>query len=716
MKTLNKYQLFSIMTISTSSISGGLLLGGALLLGAFSASAVVTVPGTFNGGDIDTAPDSYFHAKCEQEGMDKHKNEYKNNPDVLVRIDGNGVLKDNDPSGTDGNFFTYTLDVKEAGDYKVLTNVSAGSGTQHFSLTISGNDLEENIVLNNSFAAIDWNTYTVVKNEGVHLEPGEYTMRLQLEKCNINIKDITFVLPMVVDPEKCNLSIPGSFLGGDLYGPESLCQQFVDGLNPETGKPALKNDYKKNPDAQVRIDGNGKIGNTTANHDYFVYYFNSKRTAEYNVIAVLEGPGNPKFKITFDGEDVISGEIPGTDNNYNKPKNVDLGNIEFSEGPHQMKFENLSGLNICGFIFEPVHTFAEMKLLVPGSFNGGDLDADDYYHANFADPDKGLKNDYKQNPDVAVRITNEGKIGNISGGDYFNYYFIVTKGGKYNVSARLQGDIVASNIKSAVTFDNNDRKEFVFAGQGWDNTVTVDLAELELEAGIHKMRFDVVNGLNIVGFDFVREATDLEPVASIPSAEIIAGDFDPEYGNFYSKNFHDGKYEDGHNRYEANATVPVKITKDGKIESSNPGDYYTYAFLCEEEGDYIVTARFNASAGARALSFVFDGDEENAILTKEFESEGWGNDYEVEATDHVTLSEGTHTVKVNHAPGGGMNLISYSFTKTIQNAVEAIEAADALVDVYSVDGVMLKNGVERENALDGLAKGLYIVGGKKVVK
>ncbi len=40
----------------------------------------------------------------------------------------------------------------------------------------------------------------------------------------------------------------------------------------------------------------------------------------------------------------------------------------------------------------------------------------------------------------------------------------------------------------------------------------------------------------------------------------------------------------------------------------------------------------------------------------------------------------------------------------------------AAVDVYNIMGVRVKSQVSKANALDGLSKGIYIVGGKKVVK
>lgn len=50
------------------------------------------------------------------------------------------------------------------------------------------------------------------------------------------------------------------------------------------------------------------------------------------------------------------------------------------------------------------------------------------------------------------------------------------------------------------------------------------------------------------------------------------------------------------------------------------------------------------------------------------------------------------------------------------SGVEEVSGAEeTTVDVYSISGMLLKRQVERESALDGLAPGLYIVGGKKIL-
>ena len=50
------------------------------------------------------------------------------------------------------------------------------------------------------------------------------------------------------------------------------------------------------------------------------------------------------------------------------------------------------------------------------------------------------------------------------------------------------------------------------------------------------------------------------------------------------------------------------------------------------------------------------------------------------------------------------------------DGIENVTVADAKVNVYNLQGVVVKTNVKTANALDGLKQGIYIVNGKKVVK
>ena len=72
---------------------------------------------------------------------------------------------------------------------------------------------------------------------------------------------------------------------------------------------------------------------------------------------------------------------------------------------------------------------------------------------------------------------------------------------------------------------------------------------------------------------------------------------------------------------------------------------------------------------------------------------------------------------VKELEGEQVDKIIYVKGAGILNGVANIKIEDAkeIVNVYSVDGVLVRRNVKRENAVNGLAKGIYIVGKEKVL-
>ena len=91
-------------------------------------------------------------------------------------------------------------------------------------------------------------------------------------------------------------------------------------------------------------------------------------------------------------------------------------------------------------------------------------------------------------------------------------------------------------------------------------------------------------------------------------------------------------------------------------------------------------------------------------------------------TGFYHVAEGAEpTVAANRAyltaPAGEAEVTAFVFGD-IQTGIQGVEAAtDAMVDVYTIDGVRVREGVKAAEALKGLAKGIYVVNGaKKAVK
>lgn len=63
-------------------------------------------------------------------------------------------------------------------------------------------------------------------------------------------------------------------------------------------------------------------------------------------------------------------------------------------------------------------------------------------------------------------------------------------------------------------------------------------------------------------------------------------------------------------------------------------------------------------------------------------------------------------------------MIKVTFSKDFTTGVSSVTVEDgaALVDVYTLNGTLVRSNVSRAQALDGLQKGIYVVGGRKVIK
>lgn len=62
-------------------------------------------------------------------------------------------------------------------------------------------------------------------------------------------------------------------------------------------------------------------------------------------------------------------------------------------------------------------------------------------------------------------------------------------------------------------------------------------------------------------------------------------------------------------------------------------------------------------------------------------------------------------------------IIKVTFGKDITTGITHVSVtAEKLVDVYTLNGTLLRSRVSSENALNGLQPGVYVVNGKKVVK
>ncbi|MDE5750481.1 MAG: family 43 glycosylhydrolase, partial [Duncaniella sp.] len=314
----------------------------------------------------------------------------------------------------------------------------------------------------------------------LNLPAGEQYIELRVKGGEIDIESFTM--------GRGQVNVPGTIEAEDLDPDNYYHKQFIENSN-------LKNTYRDDVAVAIATDnGITRIGNTS-NGDYFTYTFNVTQEGRYSVdtyVAVGQNWGAYTLEFDRDTENAQSfserfdAVIPeGAANGWGTYVPVTTRKVDLTEGVHTMRFTVDNGLNLDRFVFTrsgdlPIAIDpAKIKNEIPGTIIGGMIDNEDYYHKQFEGG--SLKNDYKPNPDVNVRINGEGVIGNLSPGDYFTYYFKAQLDGTYRIIYTGQADTPQENAwaRFKLIFDDDQVYEYQYKGNGWGNNVEVALGAFE---------------------------------------------------------------------------------------------------------------------------------------------------------------------------------------------------------------------------------------------
>ena len=95
--------------------------------------------------------------------------------------------------------------------------------------------------------------------------------------------------------------------------------------------------------------------------------------------------------------------------------------------------------------------------------------------------------------------------------------------------------------------------------------------------------------------------------------------------------------------------------------------------------------------------------------------------YLADQADKVSLKGFRAYINVDsESPVAGVNRLLIDIDGAVTSVGEVLdntaEDGGKMVDVFTLSGVKVKAGVKKTEALSGLERGIYIVGGKKVIK
>lgn len=160
--------------------------------------------------------------------------------------------------------------------------------------------------------------------------------------------------------------------------------------------------------------------------------------------------------------------------------------------------------------------------------------------------------------------------------------------------------------------------------------------------------------------------------------------------------------------------VCTKITKTGEFDAKGVAAYGARipgvtVFAVIPEGTAKVAVEFDAVPELAQLC-------DKNWTDKEFPSETSNEGKTVTYTITPEFVTAVATDKEFFIKGGGANVVKvYYPTEGAGSGIAGIAAENKVVNVYDLAGRVVRHNVESANAVNGLAKGIYIVNGKKVL-
>ena len=134
------------------------------------------------------------------------------------------------------------------------------------------------------------------------------------------------------------------------------------------------------------------------------------------------------------------------------------------------------------------------------------------------------------------------------------------------------------------------------------------------------------------------------------------------------------------------------------------------------EGKYELTADiWKSGLGGNGIVFVQIGDGARTELTPSENKEEWQSvAHSFESDGEIITTIGFYAV---HTSNGTEKILGFDNIKMSHtpSAINGITASDSKVNIYTLDGRVVKTMAERTEATKGLQPGIYIIGKDKIV-
>lgn len=158
--------------------------------------------------------------------------------------------------------------------------------------------------------------------------------------------------------------------------------------------------------------------------------------------------------------------------------------------------------------------------------------------------------------------------------------------------------------------------------------------------------------------------------------------------------------------YEAGSVVPANTAVLIQAAASD--------YVCEISNDATAAPAENLLKGS-ATEATTEG--ENCLFYKlSYDNNGENLGFYWAAENGAAFTNGANKAYLALPVNIARNVRGFGIGNDGTTGIQQIESGDALVNVYSIDGTIVRKQVKESEAVQGLKKGIYIINGKKIIK
>lgn len=173
------------------------------------------------------------------------------------------------------------------------------------------------------------------------------------------------------------------------------------------------------------------------------------------------------------------------------------------------------------------------------------------------------------------------------------------------------------------------------------------------------------------------------------------------------------------NASTANATLTIDWSayKEGEIVPANTGvllkgNEGTYSYIVDDSEAKTPAENLLKGSVAEATT-----EGENCLFYKlSYDNNGENLGFYWAAENGAAFTNGAHKAYLALPTEIAKNTRGFGLEGDGTTGIDQIANGQALVNVYTIDGILVRKQVLENQALNGLKKGIYIVNGKKVIK